>query len=272
MVDVTELLLGSGNMEHFAGTGRPDLAFLAVHGTNSEDGAIQGLFELLHIPYTGSGVVASALAMNKSLTKEILDRNGIRVPQGRLVTSIDQAAGLFAPAVVKPNAEGSTVGLSFVETEEQLIPAIERALSYGGACLVEEWIRGMEISVPVLGDRVLPPVEIAPASGKYDFASKYTPGATEEIVPARLPDDIIAQVQQIALRAHHLLGCEGATRTDMIVTMGESLYPYVLEVNTLPGMTRTSLLPNSAKAAEMDFDALVRWLVEDALGRYAAKA
>lgn len=272
MIDVSDLLLGSGSMEKFASTARPDLAFLAVHGTNSEDGAMQGLFELLHIPYTGSGVAASALAMNKAITKEILDRNGIRVPQGRLITSLEQAKGLLAPAVVKPNAEGSTVGLSFVETQDQLLPAVERALTYGGECLVEEWIRGMEISVPVLGDRVLPPVEIAPASGRYDFASKYTPGATEEIVPARLPEETIAQVQQIALRAHHLLGCKGATRTDMIVTLGESRYPYVLEVNTLPGMTSTSLLPNSARAAGMDFDVLVRWLVEDALGRYAAKA
>lgn len=271
LVDVTELLLSKGDLSRFAGTERPDLAFLAVHGTNSEDGAVQGLFELLHIPYTGSGVQASAKAMDKDLTKQILSANGVRVPSGRLIRSMEEAQGLQAPAVVKPNAEGSTVGLSFVETQEQLEPAIRKALTYGGVCLVEEWVRGMEISVPVLGNRALPPVEIAPASGFYDFASKYTPGATEEIVPARLPEDVLKQVQEIALKAHNLLGCQGATRTDMIIAQPGNT-PYVLEVNTLPGLTSTSLLPNSAKAAGIGFDALVRWLVEDALQRYAAKA
>ena len=218
LIDVTELLLSKGDLSRFAGTERPDLAFLAVHGTNSEDGAVQGLFELLHVPYTGSRVQASAKAMDKDLTKQILSAHGVKVPQGKLVRSLDDATDLTAPAVVKPNAEGSTVGLSFVETQDQLEPAIRKALTYGGACLVEEWVRGMEISVPVLGDRALLPVEIAPASGFYDFASKYTPGATEEIVPARLPQEVIKQVQEIALRAHQLLGCQGATRTDMIVS------------------------------------------------------
>lgn len=271
LVDVTELLLSKGDLSRFAGTNRPDLAFLAVHGTNSEDGAVQGLFELLHMPYTGSGVQASAKAMDKDLTKQILSANGVRVPNGRLVRSLDEAKDIQAPVVVKPNAEGSTVGLSFVETQDQLEPAIRKALTYGGACLVEEWVKGMEISVPVLGDRALLPVEIAPASGFYDFASKYTPGATEEIVPARLPEDVLKQVQEIALKAHNLLGCQGATRTDMMISQPGNT-PYVLELNTLPGMTSTSLLPNSAKAAGIDFDALVRWLVEDALQRYAAKA
>ncbi len=307
LVDVSDLLLSKGDLARFAGTNRPDLAFLAVHGTNSEDGAYQGLFELLHIPYTGSGIQASALAMDKNLTKQILSANGIRVPGGRLVRSLEAAKDLKAPAVVKPNAEGSTVGLTFVETQDQLEPAIKKALTYGGACLVEEWVRGMEISVPVLGDRALLPVEIAPVSGFYDFASKYTPGATEEIVPARLPEAVLKQVQEIALQAHRLLGCQGATRTDMIVRLTSTPLPpssisvdassranlgtremeeggsdsaqneegraevFVLEVNTLPGMTSTSLLPNSAKVAGIDFDALVRWLVEDALRRYAAK-
>jgi len=132
----------------------------------------------------------------------------------------------------------------------------------------------MEISVPVLGDRALPPVEIAPSSGMYDFESKYTPGATEEIVPARLPKAILEQVQALALKCHQLLGCAGATRTDMIVAQpseGEFV-PYVLEVNTLPGMTSTSLLPNSAKAIGIDFDSLVIWLAADALRRHGAKA
>lgn len=272
-VDVSELLLGSGDLGLFTGASRPDLAFLAVHGTHAEDGAIQGLFELAGIPYTGSGIQASATAMDKNQTKSLLSAEGIRVPTGRLVTAIDQLADMSAPAIVKPNAEGSTVGLSFVERSEQLAPAVEKALAYGGACLVEEWVRGMEISVPVLGDRPLPPVEIAPASGQYDFESKYTPGATEEIVPARLPDAVLEESMAIALKCHRILGCEGATRTDMIVSTGNngSSQIYVLEVNTLPGMTSTSLLPNSARSAGIDFDELVRWLVIDALRRHVAK-
>ena len=274
LADVSDLLLGGGNLAPIVGENRPDLIFLAVHGTNAEDGAIQGLLEILHLPYTGSGIQASAVAMDKNRTKEILAAHGVRVPNGKLVRSIKEVHDLTAPAIVKPNAEGSTVGLSFVESTDELGTAVERALRYGGACLVEEWVRGMEISVPVLGDRALLPVEIAPASGQYDFESKYTPGATEEIVPARLPDETIAEVSDLALKCHQLLGCEGATRTDMIVTetTDGSLEPYVLEVNTLPGMTQTSLLPNSARAGGMEFDQLVQWLVEDALRRHAAKA
>jgi D-alanine--D-alanine ligase len=296
LVDISETLIKTGDLSHFTGDNRPDVAFFAVHGTNAEDGAIQGLFELLHIPYIGSGIQASALAMDKQLTKTRLKEKGIRVPEGVLVTSPDDAVSLKAPVIVKPNAQGSTVGLSFVERDEDVRAAVERALQYDSAALVEEWVVGTEISVPVLGDRVLPVVEIAPVGGKYDFASKYTPGATEEIVPARLPAGVLAEAQSIALRAHTALGCKGATRTDMIVRSLSPLPPspfsdlseepqslnrrengeggveiFALEVNTLPGMTATSLLPNSARAAGIEFDELVQWLVEDALTRYAAK-
>ena len=140
------------------------------------------------------------------------------------------------------------------------------ALQYPGGCLVEEWVVGMEISVPVLCGEALPPVEICPATGGYDFANKYTPGATEEIVPARLSENLSAQAQQIAILAHKTLGCEGATRTDMIVRNEEI---FVLEVNTLPGMTATSLLPNSARSAGISFEQLCTTIVEDALKRHA---
>jgi D-alanine--D-alanine ligase len=266
LVDVTDLLLQKGDLSGFIGPDRPDLAFLALHGTHAEDGAIQGLLELLHIPYTGSGIQASSLAMDKRLTKEILGKNGVRVPLGQFVGSVETEITIPRPWVVKPNAEGSTVGLSFVEKHEDLQTAIRRALAFGSGCLVEEWITGMETSTPVLGDRALLPVEIAPMSGKYDFESKYTPGATEEIVPARLAQEILDRCQALALQCHRLLGCEGATRTDMIIRNGE---PIVLEVNTLPGMTETSLLPNSAKAAGISFHKLTLWLVQDALTRHA---
>ena len=179
------------------------------------------------------------------------------------------ADGLPCPAIVKPNAQGSTVGLSFVESRDALERAVAKALQYDTHVLVEEWVRGMEVSVPVLGDRVLPAVEIAPKGGRYDYEAKYTPGATEEIVPARLPDAMLRQLEAAALRAHRVLGCEGATRTDMIVSDDG---PVVLELNTLPGLTGTSLLPNSARAAGLSFEDLVEWMVQDAVRRHAAKA
>ncbi len=266
LVDMTERLYVSGDLSDFVGPNRPDLVFLAVHGTHAEDGAIQGLLELLHVPYTGSGIQASAIAMDKELTKRILTAQGIRMPRGVLVQESQAEIEFAGPWVVKPNAQGSTVGLSFVTERNELAHAIHTALSYDTSALVEEWIVGMEISTPVLGGVALMPVEIAPNSGIYDFESKYTPGATQEIVPARLPDDVISDARRIALEAHRLLGCVGATRTDAIVRDGEI---FVLEVNTLPGMTGTSLLPNSARAAGIDFDQLCQRHVVEALERYA---
>lgn len=267
-IDVSDLLVDSGDLSRFTGPMRPLVAFLAVHGVHAEDGAIQGLFELLHIPYTGSGIQASALAMDKQLTKTMLRQAGVRTPEGVLVTHPDEATPR-APVVVKPNAQGSTVGLSFVNSDADISGAIAKALQYDTAALVEEWVVGMEISVPVLGDRALPPVEIAPASGVYDYESKYTPGATEEIVPARLPREVLEESQRIALMVHRALGCRGATRTDMIVRPAPNYEIVVLEVNTLPGLTPTSLLPNSARAAGIEFDDLVQWILQEALTRDA---
>lgn len=272
LVDVTDLLFRKGDITAFTGPNRPDVAVLAVHGTHAEDGAIQGFFELLHVPYTGSGIQSSAIAMDKTLSKEILATAGIRVPEGYLAKDPqDRPAGPWRRRIVKPNAQGSTVGLSFVEREEDLPDAIEAAKRYGSGALVEEWIEGMEVSVPVLGDRALEPVEIAPKSGRYDFESKYTPGATEEVCPARLPSEVLERLKDLAVRSHRALRCSGATRTDMIVRdpQGEA-EPVVLEVNTLPGMTGTSLLPNSAQTSGIPFDELVRWLMEDAIARAEA--
>ncbi len=266
--DLSDLLLRRGTVQSLIGSNRPDVVFLAVHGTNQEDGAVQGLLELLHIPYTGSGIQASALAMDKEMTKKVLAREGIPVPRGVLVRSVEDEIPVSLPVVVKPNAQGSTVGLTFARTPEELRLGIEKALAFDKSVLVEELIEGMEISTPVLVDRALPPVEIAPVSGVYDFGNKYTPGATEEIVPARLPAEVLAKAQETALAAHRALGCSGATRTDAIVRNGEVI---VLEVNTLPGMTGTSLLPNSAAAAGISFEELCRIIMEDALSRHASK-
>lgn len=269
LVDMTELLFAKGNLSAFIGPDRPDLAFLAVHGTGGEDGAMQGLLEMLHIPYTGSGIQASAIGMDKATTKKLLAQAGVRTPNGVLLHHPSDPVELTGPLIVKPNAQGSTVGLAFVEDPKDLRAAIEKAFAYDESVLVEEWIRGMEISTPVLCGEALAPVEIAPASGRYDFASKYLIGATEEIIPARLPAEVLAEAQRLALLAHRGLGCKGASRTDAIVRDGEL---FVLEVNTLPGMTPTSLLPNSAKAVGISFDEVCDRLIKDALRSYAEKA
>lgn len=268
LVDVSELLLSKGDVSLFVGPDRPDVAFLAIHGTRAEDGALQGFLEMLHIPYTGPGIQASSISINKALTKQILSQAGLRVPKGQLIKSPNQKVEIKAPAIVKPNAQGSTVGLGYVEKDEDMSEAVRKAFQYDDAVLVEEWIQGIETSVPVLGDRPLLPVEIAPATGRYDFASKYVPGATEEIIPARVLDQTLRKLQETALVAHQALGCEGATRTDIFVCGDELI---VLEVNTLPGMTKTSLLPNSAAAAGIPYEELVDWMTKDALKRYAQK-
>lgn len=267
MVDVTEVLISTGNLSQFIGPDRPDVAFLAVHGTHAEDGAIQGLLELLHIPYTGSGIQSSALAMDKERAKLILATAGLPVPKGWLIRAGDVLPqNIGGPLIVKPNAQGSTVGVTFVYNLADLPSAIAKALQYDDAVLVEELIEGIEISVPVIGDRALPPVEIVPTSGSYDFEAKYTPGATDEICPARLPADVLERAQEFALASHRALGCRGATRTDMIVREGQ---PIILEVNTLPGMTGTSLLPNSARTAGIEFPQLCDWIVRDALAKHS---
>lgn len=264
-IDAAEMLLQSGNVKALIGPDRPDVCFLAVHGTNQEDGAMQGLCELLHLPYTGSGILASAMAMDKAKAKRALAAAGLPVPNGYQLhpgEPVEIPAGEY---VVKPNANGSTVGVSFVSDPDGLREAVDRAFHYDDAVLVEERLRGMEVSVPVLGDQVLPTIEIVPAAGDYDFSNKYTPGATAEIIPARLPADVYAETQRLALAAHRTLGCAGATRTDMIID--EKRGPVILEINTLPGLTGTSLLPNSAAAAGIDFADLCERIVRDALNR-----
>lgn len=259
LIDVTELLLNKRSTEQLKDI---DLAFLCVHGTHAEDGAIQGFFELLDIPYTGSTLQTSAITMDKALTKTILEAHGLPTAKGvKWHKSQPRPELPSTPVIVKPNAQGSTVGLSFVEKEDQLERAIKHAFAYDDAILIEEWVRGIEISAPVAGDTVLPAVEICPASGHYDFEAKYTPGATEEICPARITDEQAAKASELALKAHRALNCRGVTRTDMIVASDRVV---VLEVNTLPGMTATSLVPKSASTYGWTFNELVQWIVEDA--------
>lgn len=259
----------------FTGINRPDVCFLALHGRFGEDGTIQGLLELLGIRYTGSGVLASALAMNKAMSKQIFEHAGIPTPPAlaaagaaaarRIAVAI--AAGdtaLRLPLMVKADLQGSTLGVYRVRRMDELAPAVEKALEFGPGVLFERMVDGVEITAPVLGSedpQALPLVEIVPPAGIFDYQAKYS-GATQEIVPARLPASITARAQELALRAHQALGCSGYSRTDMIVAEDEV---WVLETNTLPGLTANSLLPRSAAAAGYSFPRLLDRIIELAL-------
>jgi D-alanine-D-alanine ligase len=241
---------------------RIDVAFLALHGRYGEDGCVQGLCEILGIPYTGSDVLSSALAMNKVKAKEVFRLRNLPTPPYYVVTeeraervAEDHAAFGF-PAVVKPCGEGSSVGVTIVNEAGELEAACEQALHYDDEVLVERFIEGREVSVAILGDRALGAIEIAPVgeSGFYDYSAKYTKGKSEYFMPARLSPDRYRGVLVQALEAHRALGCSGATRVDMIVS--ERGNEYVLEVNTIPGMTPTSLLPKIAGHAGIDFATL----------------
>lgn len=253
-----------------------DVVLIALHGTWGEDGRIQGLLDTIGIPYTGSGVKASALAMDKVMAKVVLASAGLDVPRGVVVRSaegqeVGRAREIGFPVFVKPVESGSSVGASIVARVEDLGPAIAEALRYDDRVLVEEQLRGRELTVAVIGndDLVpLPVIEIVTERPFFDYHAKYDAGASEEIVPARIPDDVARRAQEAALLAHQALDCRGMSRTDFIWS-GDRLV--ALEVNTIPGMTANSLLPKAARAAGIEFGDLVsrfvEWALEDARRR-----
>lgn len=264
---------------------KPDVVFIALHGRYGEDGCLQGLLEILGIPYVGSGVLASALAMDKIMSKKLFRLEGLTCPrsiavtrddveqtgEGGLVKAVQETLGF--PAIVKPRREGSTIGLSLVREPGSLRDALARAFEYDSDAMVEEYIRGTEITVGVLGNReprALPVIEIVSATGLYDYEAKYTKGLSEHIIPARVPDDTYRAAQDAAVRAHKAMGCRGMSRADFIV--GPGGVPYILEVNTIPGMTETSLLPDAARAAGIEFPDLVDMLIDFALEPAAGAA
>ena len=239
---------------------RVDLAFIALHGRYGEDGAVQGVLETMGIPYTGSGVMASALAMNKIFAKIIFQANGLLIAPYLVLKKGESFApgcnGLELPLVVKPSQEGSSVGVSIVKTVAELEPALADAFRYDDEILVEKFIKGQEVQVGILDDEPIGAIEIVPKKEFYDFEAKYTDGMAEHMFPARLVDDLYRQALQVGARAHRALGCSGYSRVDLLVT--EQGDCYVLEVNTLPGMTALSLLPEIAlKGAGLEFPELV---------------
>jgi len=236
-----------------------EVAFVCLHGRYGEDGAVQGLLELLGIPYTGSGVLASALAMDKIFAKKIFATNGLTIApyvvfrKGDIPDQSGLPFGL--PVVVKPSREGSSVGVTIVKKIEDLKNAMQSAFSYDSEILVEKYVKGREIQVGILDEKGVGAIEIVPKNEFYDFEAKYTDGMAIHIMPAPLPPDQYDALLRLGEQAHAALGCSGYSRVDFIVT--EANEAYILEVNTLPGMTALSLLPEIAQHAGVGFEELV---------------
>jgi D-alanine-D-alanine ligase len=247
-----------------------DAALIILHGPFGEDGTVQGLLELLDIPYQGAGVLGSALAMNKLAAKQMYEKAGLPVPPYVVVTrttAVDaepMVQGLGLPVVVKPVSAGSSIGMSIVHSARELAPALNHAFEYDAVVIVEEYIAGIELTGGVLGNetlQALPLIEIIPGQQHtfFDYTAKYTPGATQEICPARIDADVAQQARQYAQTAHKALYCKGYSRTDMILRDRDI---FVLETNTIPGMTPTSLFPQAAQAAGISFSQLLDRLIE----------
>jgi len=243
-----------------------EVAFIALHGRFGEDGRVQGLLEMLQLPYTGSGVMASSVAIDKVMTKQQFILHDIATPQFDFMRSGDSAEDLQTrcqelPLIIKPSREGSTIGITIAKTAAALRDGIELAAKMDGTVLVEEFISGSELTVSVVNGQVMPIIQIVPKSGFYDYQSKYTTGATEYLLPAPVDPECANDVQQAALKACQILGCRGAARVDFMLRDEQF---YCIEVNTIPGMTETSLLPKAAQAAGIDFPQLVEMILLDA--------
>lgn len=268
--DVVRVVLGEGAPDKAIRDAKIDVAFLALHGRLGEDGCIQGMLEMMGIPYTGSSVLGSALAMDKLKAKEMFRLHNIPTPPYYVAqdsdlegAQLEELHGSFGfPVIVKPRGEGSSVGLAMASNIEELRAALGVALSHDRFALVERYVKAIEVHVGILDGRVLGAIEVVPKKGLYDYAAKYTPGETEYILPPRIASTRTRGVMNLAERAARALGCTGACRVDLLVTEGEN--EYVLEVNTLPGMTPTSLLPKIAEHAGLDYVSLCDAILEGA--------
>ena len=244
-----------------------DLCFLALHGQGGEDGTIQGLLDLLGVPYTGSSALSSAVCMDKITTKLILKNFPVPMAKDFVLQTGERVSPAITkkikfPIVVKPSISGSSVGISIVKNFSELQKAVKEAFKHSPAVLLEECINGLEITAPVLGYKPLPLIEILPKTQFFDYQAKYEKGMSEEIVPARISPALTKKIQALALLIHEALGCSGLTRSDFILR-GET--PYFLEINTIPGMTETSLCPQSAKVAGISFPKLLDKIIQYSL-------
>jgi D-alanine-D-alanine ligase len=246
----------------------PDVIFNALHGTGGEDGTIQGVFEMLRIPYTHSGVLASSVAMHKPTAKSIFRAVGLPVVDG-VVARLEELAlrdPIPAPFVVKPMNQGSSVGVRIVRVNDNSWREEVTGWCFGEELLIERFVPGRELTVAVMGDRALGVCEIVPRGSFYDYTAKYTVGGSDHVTPAAVPPEVYERALDIALRAHRALGCRGVTRADLRYddTTEEPGALYLLELNTQPGMTPTSLVPDIARHVGIEFDELVAWMVENA--------
>lgn len=249
-----------------------DVVFSALHGKWAEDGTIQSLLELRSLKYTGSKVLASAVAMDKEMSKVIFRQAGVKTADWLIVSNQDYDSELITeeiknklgyPCIIKPNDQGSTVGLTLVKDKLEIKEAISLSLQFSSKALIEKYIPGRELTVAILLDEALPVLEIVPKDGMYDYKHKYTSGMSEYIVPADITEEVAAKAQQQALKAFHSLGCEGYARVDFRLDIDNELY--CLEVNTLPGMTPLSLVPKAAKAVGISFEELIKKIIQQAL-------
>jgi len=248
---------------------KPDVALNVLHGRPGEDGTLQGMLEILGVPYSHSGVLASALAMQKDTAKTVLKAAGVPVPGGMVVTRTEAAKQhlLPPPYVIKPVAEGSSVGVFIVREDHKHPPQeLTRAdWTFGDRILVEPYIPGKELTCAVMGDKALGVIEIVPTVKFYDYEAKYAPGGSKHLLPAPIGPGVYAEVQRLSLAAHRALGCRGVTRSDFRFDESAAVKGlFCLEVNTQPGMTETSLVPELAQHAGTTFEELVSWMVEDA--------
>ena len=252
----------------------PDCAFIALHGKGGEDGTVQGLLEWMGIPYTGPGTLASALCLDKMMTKKVLTLSGVPTPQFLCISpdaDPKEAIGnairvLGLPLVLKANCQGSSIGVAILREREGAEEILKELFTYGDQVLAEKFLSGTELTVPVMGNDkllVLPPIEITSSGKFYDYESKYTPGGSRHIIPARISPEVEKKVKAIAAKAYSETGCRGLARVDMM--LDEKGDPFVIEINTSPGMTETSLFPDAAHAAGISFPELCETLVDLAL-------
>jgi len=243
-----------------------DFIFIALHGGKGENGIIQGLLDSIKIPYNGAGVLASAVGMEKSLTKQIARCIGIDTPHWQLFKNVEDGVVHIPnkfPLVVKPSADGSTIGLTIVNNAEKYPNAIELASKYDGYIMCEDYIKGRELTVTIIGNKTFPIVEIVPTHGIYDYECKYEKGMCEYFCPAKISDELTKKIQDDALNIFNAIQCKGYARADFI--LDENNVPWFLEINTLPGMTETSLVPKSLKAAGLPFNELVQMIINEAV-------
>jgi D-alanine-D-alanine ligase len=252
---------------------KPDVCYNALHGEWGEDGCVQGVLETLGVPYTHSGVLASALAMDKAKAKSVMAAAGVAVPGGGLFNRFDVAAGhvLAPPYVVKPNAEGSSVGVFIVMEGSNQPPqeVVAPEWTFGEEVMVEPYIRGRELAVGVMDGKAMTVTDIVPTNGFYDYEAKYGDGGSKHVVPAQLPPEVFEKAKKLSELAHAALGCRGVTRSDLRYDDINDIL-VLLEVNTQPGFTPTSLVPEQAASLGWEFDQLVLWITEDAYARGVA--